>query len=88
MKNIYEVNENVTVTAVAFGGTKELKSYPRRMIYNGETYTFGELGLRCLIKHGKRIAQIFTVSDGKADYRLRYDDEGHSWTLLGINKTS
>jgi hypothetical protein len=85
MRNLVCVNEKVDVTAFAFGGTSEVKSYPRRMEYRGETYTFVELGLRCLVHSGKRLAQVFTVSDGISDYRLRYDDEGSSWTLLAIS---
>lgn len=84
MKNAVCINEQVTVTAFSFGGSREVKSFPRRMEFRGETYTFVELGLRCLVRHGQQLAQIFTVSDGISDYRLRYDDRASNWTLLAI----
>lgn len=85
MKNAVCINEEVNVTAFAFGGSREVKSFPARMEFRGETYTFVELGLRCMVRHGQRLAQIFTVTDGISDYRLRYDDHGSNWTLLAIS---
>jgi len=76
------VNENVAITALAF--TKNLETYPRRMEYQGRTYNFIEAGLRCLVKHKERIAQIVTMSDEEADYQLKYDQVNANWTLLAI----
>jgi hypothetical protein len=40
--------------------------------------------LRCLIRQGGRIAEILTLTDGSADFRMRSDNRGNSWTLLSI----
>lgn len=80
--NRITVNEQVDVTVMGF--KKNLAAYPRRMEFRGSTYDFIDAGLRCLIRHGGRIAEIITLSDGFADYRLRSDNRGGNWTLLSI----
>lgn len=80
--NRTNINEQVIVTAMGF--KKDLAVYPRRIEYQGLTYDFIDAGLRCLIRHGARIAEIFTLTDGRADFRLRSDNRGYSWTLLSI----
>jgi uncharacterized protein (DUF1684 family) len=76
------INEQVTVTAVGF--RKNLIAYPRRMEFRGITYNFIDAGLRCLVRHSDRIAEILTLSDGKANYHMRSDNCGNNWTLLSI----
>ena len=76
------INEQVTVTVLGF--RKNLVTYPRRMEFRGVTYDFIDAGLRCLVRHGERIAEIITLSDGKSDYHLRSDNRGGNWTLLSI----
>ena len=80
--NRVEVNEQVLVTVMGF--KKDLAAYPRRMEYQGATYDFLDAGLRCLVRHGERIAEILTLSDGRANFRLRSDNHGGNWTLLSI----
>lgn len=83
MTNQTTINSPVSVTAMGFG--RDLRAYPRRMEYEGTTYSFIDAGLRTVIRTGGRIAQILTMSDGRHDFRLRSDDQGGSWTLLSIN---
>jgi hypothetical protein len=80
--NRNNINEQVTVTAMGF--KKDLAVYPRRIEYQGSTYDFIDAGLRCLIRQGGRIAEILTLTDGSANFRLRSDNRGSSWTLLSI----
>ena len=80
--NRNNINEQVNVTAMGF--KKDLAVYPRRIEYQGSTYDFIDAGLRCLIRHGGRIAEILTLTDGSASFRLRSDNRGNSWTLLSI----
>jgi len=77
------INSPVSVTAMGFG--RDMRAYPRRMEFEGTTYSFIDAGIRTVIRTGGRIAQIFSMSDGMRDYRLRSDDQGGSWTLLSIN---
>lgn len=81
MKKV-QVNEQVIITSLGF--RKNLMVYPRRMEFRGATYNFIDAGLRCLVRHGERIAEIITLSDGVSDYHLRSDNCGINWTLLSI----
>lgn len=77
-----QINEQVIVTALGF--RKNLIAYPRRMEFRGNTYNFIDAGLRYLVSHGERIAEFITLTDGKADYYMRSDNSGVSWTLISI----
>ena len=81
MKKITTINTPVDVTAIGFG--RGMRAYPRRIEFEGSTYDFIDAGLRTVIRSGERIAQIFTMTDGKQDYRLKSD--GSNWTLLSIS---
>jgi hypothetical protein len=76
------INSPVDVTAIGFG--RGMRSYPRRIEFEGTTYDFIDAGLRTVIKKGERIAQIFTMTDGANDYCLRSD--GGGWTLLSMTR--
>jgi len=60
-------------------------AYPRRMEYEGRTYTFIDSGVCCIVRQGERIAQILTMSDGYKLYKLRSDAKGSVWTLLTMS---
>lgn len=77
-----QVNELVHVTSMGF--KKDLSAYPRRIEYQGSTIEFIDAGLRCLVRHGGRIAEVITLSDGVRNFRLRTDNRGGYWTLLSI----
>lgn len=83
MKKI-AVNKPVTITAITFNNQKELKEIPRRMEFEGESYTFLD-GLQLLIRQGEKIIRMFDMWDGHAQYRLRTEDELH-WTLVTITQ--
>ena len=78
-------NQEVEITSVYFrnSSNEHIKSYPKRMVYEGREYTFIEDGLRYLINTSQQLVKLFDVSDGKAQYRLR-QDETNNWTLVGI----
>jgi hypothetical protein len=77
-----DINLPVTVTAVGF--RKNLVAYPRRIEFNGNTYNFIDAGLRCLVRSGTKIAEIFTLSDGVSEYCLKSENNDGRWTLLSI----
>ena len=77
------INKEVNVTAMGF--KKNLSAYPREMEYEGQTYSFIDAGLSCVVRHGERIAQIMTLSDGYRQFRLRSDNRGGIWTLLSMS---
>jgi len=62
---------------------RQLKSYPRRMEYQGHEYTFMD-GLRYLVRQGQRLVQVFDMTDGARNYRLNFDAGDNSWTLIDM----
>lgn len=78
------INSPVDVTAMGFG--RDMRAYPRRIEFEGKTYSFIDAGLRTVIRKGERIAQILTMTDGAEQFRLRSDNHGGSWTLLSIGQ--
>lgn len=81
------VNKEVLVTALYFHNNGGLKSFPKRIEYDGQEVTFLESGLRYLIHKGQRLTQIFDMTDGQSNYRLRFDDADKLWTLVDIAET-
>ncbi len=60
-----------------------IKSYPRRMEYEGREYTFMD-GLRYLVRKGQQLIQVFDMTDGSRDYRLQFNNSERSWTLVDM----
>ena len=74
----------VEITAMYFRGNGKsaegrLDAYPRRMVYDGREYTFVD-SIRYLVHKGQQLIQLFDVSDGVRQFRLRCEDD--RWTLV------
>ncbi len=57
---------------------------PVKMRWHGREIVFRELGLRHPSVQGRRMVHVFDVSDGTNDYRLEFDAEALTWTLVSI----
>lgn len=75
------VNKQVAITAMYFRNKDGLKTFPKRMEFEGDTYTFRD-GLQLLLKKGQSTMRIFDMSDGDHTYRLTCDYSQTSWTLV------
>lgn len=84
------VNQEVNVTGLYFRQAptdeRHVKGYPKRMEYQGREYTFVETGLRYLLRKGQQLFEVFDMTDGICDYRLKFDTEAHVWTLVGVKE--
>lgn len=69
-------------------GLRRLKCFPKRMECQGKVVEFSETGLRHPTKAGQRMVHVFDMTDGSADYRLEFDAERLTWTLIYIADTS
>ncbi|PID31688.1 hypothetical protein CR970_04475 [Candidatus Saccharibacteria bacterium] len=78
------VNKEVNITALYFKNRKQLVGYPKRMEYDRQEYIFAE-GLRYLVQRGKQVIQLFDMTDGTSSFRLRFDEQAQSWTLVSIS---
>jgi hypothetical protein len=74
-------NREVDVTAFYFN--QQAKAcFPRRIEVNGQPVAVLETGLRMLVRSGQKIVEIFNMTDGFAQYNLRYEPDARIWTLL------
>jgi hypothetical protein len=58
--------------------------HPVKMRFRNKEIIFTELGLRHPSVKGKRMVHVFDMSDGSNDYRLEFDAEMLTWTLVSI----
>lgn len=73
------INESVNVTGYYFA---KGRSFPSRIQYGAQELYFEPTGLRCLVKKGQEIIEIFNMSDGRDQYRLMFEPSVRNWTLL------
>ena len=81
------INREVNVTALYFRNKKNLKSFPKRMEFDGHQYEFIESGLQYKIVKEDMDLRLFDMTDGSANYRLRFDYKQLTWTLVSITKS-
>ncbi|HSX35395.1 MAG TPA: hypothetical protein VLH84_00500 [Patescibacteria group bacterium] len=80
------INKEVNVPELYFArAERQLKSYPRRMEFDGHEYTFMD-GLRLMVHKGAQLFEIFDMTDGQRDYRLTFDNGARSWTLVDMTR--
>lgn len=84
MESSVLINKRVKVLVVYSDQDGLVGCMPKRMLYKGKEYNFSELGLKHPTAKGKRMIHVFDVSDGEADYRLEFDAEALTWTLMYI----
>lgn len=77
------LNEKVNITGWTFRNSGNLSTFPRRMEYQGATYTFMD-GLQFLVKRGESVKRIFDMTDGTTGYRLTTDEHQNEWRLVAI----
>lgn len=79
------VNERVDV-AVVFKRQGDMGSVctPHKMRWRGQEIDLTELALRHPTVQGKRMLHVFHVSDGANGYRLEFDAESLTWTLVAM----
>jgi len=74
------MNQEVNVVSYYFSNSR---CFPRTVQVANKELNFAENGLRCLVKHGQDIIQIFNMSDGEKLYRLSFEPGARTWKLLG-----
>lgn len=79
------INERVDIVVVFRRNHKNnISVYPYKMNYKGRQIIFSTLAFRHPTAKGKRMIHIFDASDGSNDYRLSFDAEQLTWTLISI----
>jgi hypothetical protein len=81
------VNKEVTVTSMYFRNrSRQLQAFPRRIEFEGAEYTFVEPGFHYLVRRGQRLVELFDMTDGVNNYRLKFDNSERTWTLVGMGE--
>ena len=57
---------------------------PVKMKHKNQIIIFSELGLKHPTMKGQRMVHVFDMSDGLNDYRLEFDAESLTWTLVAM----
>lgn len=76
------INHPVSVIRMSFG--RDMRVYPRAILYNGTEYEFVDRGLSYSVKRGGQVTFFLALSDGIRDFWLRDGGNGN-WTLLGMS---
>lgn len=80
------INERVDVVATYYAkGQYMTLCIPRKMRWRNHEITFAEEDVfRFPTVQGKRMIHVFHVSDKTNNYRLEYDAENLTWTLVAM----
>lgn len=80
-----EINERVDVIPAFYAGAAErLLCVPKKMRYRNREIDFTIFGMRHPTAKGRRMIHVFEMSDGVNDYRLEFDSEHLTWTLVNM----
>jgi len=79
------INKEVTITGLYFRGGHRIKSFPKRLEFDGQENPFVESGLRYLIQKGQKLVELFDMTDGVSSYRLKFETDQNTWTLVGMS---
>jgi hypothetical protein len=79
------INERVDVVAI-YRRQGDIGSLcvPCKLRWRGQDIELTELSLRHPTVQGKRMIHVFHVSDGSNGYRLEFDAESLTWTLVAM----
>ena len=79
------INERVDVVAMYYAKGEFIElTKPLKMRWRGQEITFSGQGLRHPTIQGHRMLHVFHVSDGSNNYRLEFDAENLTWTLMTL----
>lgn len=88
MDQAVQINKEVNIVAFYFkNSARRLRCFPKRMEYEGKRIDFTETGMVHPTQKGRRMIHVFDMTDGAADYRLEFDAQALSWTLVAITDT-
>lgn len=81
-----QINEMVDVVPIFRAHASELNiCMPAKMRYHGQDIEFTRLGMRHPTQKGKRMIHVFEMGDENGnDYRLEFDAERLTWTLVSM----
>jgi hypothetical protein len=79
----HNINSEVTVTGVRFGGKGGFDAIPTRIEFGGQAINLIEQ-MRYQIRRGDRLTRLFDMTDGQSNFRLRSDSDRPGWRLVAM----
>lgn len=77
-----QVNESVSVDLLSNHLKKS--AYPWVIEWRGRRYRITKIGLHHVLREGRVLFHVFSVTDGTTFFKLRFDTETLGWKLLEI----
>lgn len=77
------INQTIDISGFYFPGGAVKRAFPRSIEFDNSRIAFID-GLQYLIKTGGSMVKLFDMTDGRQQYRLRFEPDGQLWTLLTI----
>ena len=79
------INQMVDIVPIFRAHATELMvCVPWKMKYGIHEIVFTRFGMRHPTTKGKRMVHVFDMSDGANDYRIEFDAERLTWTLISM----
>lgn len=80
-----QINERVDIVPLFYANAPEKTlCVPWKMRYKHNEVIFNVFGMRHPTAKGKRMIHVFEMSDGINDYRIEFDAEHLTWTLVSM----
>lgn len=80
-----QINEKVDIVPIFRAHASEVSiCVPWKMKYGIREIIFTKFGMRHPTAKGKRMIHVFDMSDGVNDYRIEFDAERLTWTLVSM----
>lgn len=76
------INESVSVALWSNHITKKILPYS--IYWHGRKHQIHSVGLHHVLREGRTLIHIFSVTDGTTFFKLRYDTETLLWRLLEV----
>ncbi|MEP7204903.1 MAG: hypothetical protein ABI716_01780 [Candidatus Saccharibacteria bacterium] len=79
------INQRVDIVPIFRGHASDMTlCVPWKMKYGIHEIVFTGFGMRHPTVKGKRMIHVFDMSDGVNDYRIEFDAEHLTWTLVSM----
>ena len=75
------VNQEIVVTGYYFGGGNN-SLYPSRFTLNNKDFALQKSAIKCSIRGGSKVVDIFSTTDGIFSYKIEHDRKTSSWKLV------
>ncbi|HCH34886.1 MAG: hypothetical protein UY35_C0026G0006 [Candidatus Saccharibacteria bacterium GW2011_GWC2_48_9] len=80
-----QINERVDIVPIFHADAPErLVCVPWKMRFRNQEIVFTIFGMRHPTAQGRRMIHVFEMSDGANDYRVEFDAEHLTWTLVSM----